>query len=510
MRTIREILRLRYEVHLSYRGIQQALNIGYGTVVDYLQRATAAGVEWPLPDTMDERTLGRLLFPSSGLIGQQAFADLDYLAVHQELKRPDVTKLLLWEEYRQLHPDDGYSYAQFCARYKAWSDRQVRSMRQHHKAGEKLFVDYCGPTVPIVNPDTGEIKRACIFVAVLGASNYTYAEATWSQGQADWINAHARTFAFLGGLPQVVVPDNLKSAVIKTHRHEPRINPAYQQMAAHYQVGVVPARPYKPKDKAKAEVAVLIVERWILARLRHQTFFTLAALNQAISLLLEDMNNRPFKKLPGTRRSQFEQLDKPYLRDLPVNAYVYVDIKQAGVHIDYHIEYDKHYYSVPHALVKQRVEVHAADHSIVIYSHGERVASHPRAYRPGGHTTCAAHMPAQHRAMQGWSVGRFQAWASDIGPQTRAVVDQMLSQRRYIEQNYRAVLGLLGLAKQYTPARLDAACGRALLINSPTRTSVASILKHGLDLQTLDNDSPHQESLALAEHENIRGEGYYH
>jgi transposase len=510
MQKIKEILRLRYEVRLSYRGIHQALNIGYGTVVDYLQRAKVAGVEWPLPETMDERTLGRLLFPSSGASGQQVFIDLDYLAVHQELKRPHVTKLLLWEEYRQQHPVGGYSYAQFCARYKAWQDRQVRSMRQHHKAGETLFVDYCGPTVAIVNPDTGEIKRSCIFVAVLGASNYTYAEATWSQGQADWINSHARTFAFLDGVPQIVVPDNLKSAVIKPHRHEPRLNPAYQQMANHYQVGIVPARPYKPKDKAKAEGAVLIVERWILARLRHQTFFTLAALNQAISLLLEDLNNRPFKKLPGTRRSQFEQLDRPHLRDLPVNAYTYVDIKQAGVHIDYHIEYDKHYYSVPHALVKQRVEVHAADHSLVIYSHGERVASHPRSYRKGGHTTCADHMPAQHRAMHGWSTERFQGWANDIGPQTRAVVDQMLGQRRYIEQNYRAVLGLLGLAKNYTPQRLDDACGRALLINSPTRTSVASILKNGLDQQPLANDAMKQESLALEEHENIRGEAYYH
>ncbi len=268
----------------------------------------------------------------------------------------------------------------------------------------------------------------------------------------------------------------------------------------------MPARPYKPKDKSKAEVAVLIVERWILARLRHQTFFTLSALNQAILLLLEDLNNRPFKKLPGTRRSQFEQIDQPYLQNLPANRYEYVDIKQAGVHIDYHIEYEKHYYSVPHTLVKQRVEVHAADHTVVIYSRGKRVASHPRSYIQGGHSTCVEHMPGNHRAIHDWSAERFMSWATDIGPETRSVVDKMLQQRRYVEQNYRAVLGLLGLAKHYSEQRLNAACGRALLINSPTRTSVASILKNGLD----QANTAGQSELNLEPHENIRGEDYYH
>jgi len=507
MRTIREILRLRYEVGLSYRGIQQALNIGYGTIVDYLDRAQKAGVVWPIDTTIDERTLGRLLFPSVDNKGHRAFVDLNYLSVFNELKHPHVTKQLLWREYREQHPENGYSYAQFCSRYKDWLDRQKRSMRQYHKAGEKLFVDYCGPTMPVVNPDTGEVKQACIFVAVLGASNYTYAEATWTQRQSDWINAHARTFEFMGGVPKVVVPDNLKSAVLKADRYEPTLNPAYQQMAAHYHVAIMPARPYKPKDKAKAEGAVLIVERWILARLRHQTFFTLASLNQAIKLLLEDLNNRAFKKLPGTRRSQFEQLDRPYLGSLPANQYEYVDIKQAGVHIDYHIEYEKHYYSVPHALVKERVEVHAADHTIVIYSKGLRVASHPRSYLQGGHSTCPDHMPGNHRAMHDWSAVRFINWANEIGPETRTVVDAMLQQRRYVEQNYRAVLGLLSLGKRYTESRLNAACARALLINAPTRTSVASILKNGLD-QLVDVDG--QEELNLEPHENIRGEDYYH
>jgi len=302
---------------------------------------------------------------------------------------------------------------------------------------------------------------------------------------------------------------NLKSAVSKTHRYEPDINSSYQQLAEHYQVAIVPARPYKPKDKAKAEVAVQIVERWIMARLRHQSFFTLASLNQAIGILLEDLNQRPFKKLPGSRMSQFEQLDKPVLRRLPVNPYQYADIKEARVHIDYHIEYDKHYYSVPHHLVKQVVEVQASDNTVAIYHHGQRVGSHPRSYRQGHHSTCPEHMPCSHRAMQEWSPERFLRWAADIGVETREVVQHLLQEKRHTEQSYRRILALLSNAKKYGRERLNNACGRALLINSPTRTSVESILKQGLD-QVAVEYPPVQEELALDHHENVRGEDYYH
>ncbi len=393
MRKIKDILRYRFETGLSLRGIALALNIGYGTVADYLKRAEVAGLGWPLPADLQERDLGRLLFPTQPRTGQRRFTEPDFTQVSQELKGKGVTKQLLWQEYRQQHPDDGYSYAQFCHRYRQWQGRQKRSMRQVHRAGEKLFVDYCGPTLPIVNPDTGEIREAQVFVAVLGASNYTFACASWSQNQVDWLQAHVKAFEFFGGVPEMVIPDNLKSAVLKTHRYEPDINPSYSQLAAHYGVAVIPARPYKPKDKAKVEVAVQIVERWIMARLRHQSFFTLASLNQAISLLLEDLNQRPFKQLPGCRRSQFEQLDQPVLRPLPARPYQYAEIKQAKVHIDYHIEYHKHYYSVPHHLVKQTVEVQARDTTVAIYHQGQRIASHVRSYRKGAHTTCAEHMP---------------------------------------------------------------------------------------------------------------------
>jgi len=509
MRKIKDILRYRFEAGLSLRGIALALNIGYGTVADYLKRAEAAGLGWPLPPDMQERDLGRLLFPTQPRTGHRRFTEPDFIQVSQELKCKTVTKQLLWQEYRQQHPLDGYSYAQFCHRYRQWQGRQKRSMRQVHHAGEKLFVDYCGPTMPIVNPDTGEIREAQVFVAVLGASNYTFACASWSQNQVDWLQAHVKAFEFYGGVPEMVVPDNLKSAVLKTHRYEPDINPAYSRLAAHYGVAVIPARPYKPKDKAKAEVAVQIVERWIMARLRHQSFFTLASLNQAISLLLEDLNQRPFKQLPGCRRSQFEQLDQPVLRPLPARPYQYAEIKQAKVHIDYHIEYDKHYYSVPHHLVKQTVEAQAGNTTIAIYHQGQRVASHVRSYRKGGHTTCAEHMPRSHRAMQDWSPERFLRWAGDIGSETAAVVSALLQQKRHLEQNYRSILGLLSLTKKYGRERLNNACGRALLIGSPNRRSVESILKQGLDQVPLES-TEEQQSLNLDHHENVRGEDYYH
>ena len=511
MRKIREILRLRYEAGLAYRGIANALNIGYGTVVDYLRRAERAGLSWPIPDGLVERDLGRLLFPTQAVTGQRRFVEPHFPTVCVELKGKGVTKLLLWQEYRQQHADDGYSYAQFCHRYRVWLGCQQRSMRQVHRAGEKLFVDYCGPTMTIVNPDTGECRQAQIFVAVLGASNYTFACASWSQKQADWLHAHVKAFEYLGGVPELIVPDNLKSAVRKTHRYDPDINPSYQQLAAHYQCAIVPARPYRPKDKAKAEVAVQIVERWIMARLRHQTFFTLASLNQAIRVLLEDLNQRPFKKLPGTRRSQFEQLDKPALRALPAQPYRYAHIKKARVHIDYHIEYDKHYYSVPHPLVKQEVEVQATDRTVAIYRYGQRIASHPRSYRQGAHTTCQEHMPQAHRAMHDWSPERFLNWAGDIGPETRALVSCLLQEKRHIEQSYRRVLALLSNAKKYGRERLNNACGRALLIGSPTRSSVESILKQGLDKVPMESSgNAVQDELSLDHHENVRGEDYYH
>lgn len=469
MRKIKQILQLHFESGMARRAISVSVGTSYGSIANYINRAEKASLDWAKVKELDERDLAKLLFPSQTPAAERKFSEPDFSHVHLELKQKCLTLLLLWEEYRKAHPKDGYSYSQFCRRYKAWRNKQTYSMRQVHKAGEKMFVDYCGPTIPVVNPESGECVNAQIFVAVLGASNYTFACASKTQNQADWINAHVSAFNFFGGVPELIIPDNLKSAVIKPNRYKPDINPAYLQMANYYRTAIIPARPYKPKDKSKAEVAVQIVERWILARLRHQTFFTLASLNLAIEDCLTDLNSRDFKKLPGTRKSQFEQLDKPALKALPISPYEYVEIKLARVHIDYHIEFDKHYYSVPYRHTKEQVEVHASQTLISIYAYGNRISCHPRSYAQGAHSTLTEHMPDAHRAMSEWSPERFLSWAKDIGEATKKVVTTMLYKKRHPEQNYRSILALLSLAKTYDRMRLEKACARAININSPTR-----------------------------------------
>ncbi len=345
-------------------------------------------------------------------------------------------------------------------------------MRQNHKAGEKLFVDYCGPTMNIVDPNSGECHTAQIFVAVMGASNYTYAEATWSQKLENWVMSHARCFEFMGGVPELIIPDNLKNGVTKACRYEPDLNPTYQQLASHYNTVIVPARPYKPKDKAKAEVAVQIVERWIMAKLRHENFFSLRQLNLRIQELLIDLNQRPMKKQPGSRLSQFEELDKPALKPLPEIAYIYTQVKSVKVHIDYHVEVEKHYYSVPHSLIKKKLEAHTTGELVTLYHQGNIVAVHPRSHRTGGHTTLDEHMPIAHQKHQQWSPQRFENGARDIGISTETMVSQFLQSRKNPEQSYRICLGLLSLVKKYSPERLEAACLRALATGITLKKSV--------------------------------------
>jgi transposase len=382
-------------------------------------------------------------------------------------------------------------------------------MRQVHKAGEKLFIDYCGPTVPVVDGSTGEIHQAQVFVAVLGASNYTYAEATWSQNLPDWIASHQRAFRFFGGVSELLVPDNLRSAVTKACRYVPEPNETYQELARHYGTAILPARPYKPKDKAKAEVGVQVVERWILARLRHHTFFSLAELNQAIDELLADLNERPFQKLPGCRRSAFELLDQPTLKPLPAVPYEYAEWKQAKPGIDYHVEVEKHYYSVPHRWVGHVLNVRATATTVEVFHKGQRVASHPRAHK-GGFSTLSEHMPKAHRQHREWSPGRFLNWAKEIGPCTLEVVKRQLENRPHPEHGYRSCLGLLSHARRYSKPRLEAACERALQIHSPSYRSVTSILKQGLDQQPLPEDEDEEVQGELPLHTNVRGSGYYH
>lgn len=506
MRNIREILRLRLEARLSFRQISASTKVSLGAIANLLHRAEALELSWPLAPETDDVQLARLFYPGADTHATTRYEQPDWSALHQELKRKDMTKRLLWEEYTRQYPNRCYSYSQFCDLYRQWRERQKRSMRQCHRAGEKCFVDYCGPTVPIVSPGTGEVRSAQVFVAVLGASNYTYAEATLTQALPDWLGSHVRALEYFGGVPEIVVPDNLKSGVSKACRYDPDLNPSYQQFAEHYQLAVVPARPYKPKDKAKAEVGVQVVERWILARLRHHTFFSLTEVNQCLRALLEDLNHRPFKQLPGNRRQAFERLDQPALRPLPVQPYRYVAIKPVKVNIDYHVQYQDHHYSVPHQYVGSQLELHASDTLITLYRGQQPVASHPRKILPGI-TTDPAHMPERHQKHLQWTPQRLQNWAGDVGPEVLIWVSAQLAARAHPEQAYRVCLGLLALSRAYPAGRLNAACRLANQEGLTRLKQIKSILTSNRDRL------PEQLSLPAdlpQHHENIRGPGSFH
>lgn len=505
MRNIREILRLKLSAGLSIRQINRSTKVSVGSIQKLLTRASELELSWPLPDELNDTELAKRFYPKADPRVSGRFQQPDWPVVHQELKRKEVTLQLLWEEYCEQYPNRCYSYSQFCDRYRHWRGNQKRSMRQHHKAGEKCFVDYCGPTISIIDPNGREIREAQIFVAVLGASNYTYAEATYSQQLPDWIGSHTRMFEYFGGCSEIVIPDNLRSGVSKACRYDPDINRTYQQWAAHYGVAVIPARPYKPKDKAKAEVGVQIVERWILARLRHHNFFSLAELNQTIRTLLEELNSKPFKQLPGNRRDAFEKIDRPVLKPLPKHPYSYTEVKTVKVNIDYHIQYDRHFYSVPEYYVGEQLELHASDTLITLYFRNNRIASHPRKHYPGI-TTDPAHMPKRHSKQQQWNPGKLKQWAQKIGPQTLQWVTRELELRDHPEQAYRVTLGLLNLSGKYTSQRLERACEIANCEGLRKLKQVHSILKSNRD------QLPQQLDLTMVlpqQHDNIRGPGHF-
>ena len=506
MRKIKEVLRLKWARQLSHRQIAIQCDISRPTVSEYIRRAEEAQLSWPLPDSLDERQLEDRLFPPPPLPQHRDRQRPNWQDVCQQLKSKNVTMFLLWQEYRSIHPQ-GYQYSWFCDHYNNWLGKCDVVMRQNHKAGEKLFVDYAGHTMSVVDRLTGEIQQAQIFVGVMGASNYTFAEATWTQSLPDWIGSHQRCFTFLGGIPEIVVPDNLRAGVSKAHRYEPEINPTYQDMAVHYGVAVIPARVRRPKDKAKAELGVQVVERWILASLRHQTFFSLTELNQAISQLLTVLNARPFKKLSGSRQSQFDAIDRPALRALPAQAYSYAEWKKVRVHIDYHVQVEGHYYSVPYTLVKKQLDARFNQHTVECFHQGKRVASHVRSFVRGGHSTVTEHMPESHRQYGDWSPQRLVNWASQTGPGTTEIITRILAARQHPQQGFRSCLGIMRLAKSYSKQRLEAACQRALTLGSYRYKSIESILKHGLDQQAL---ATQQELELPQDHDNVRGSSYYH
>ncbi len=506
MRQIREVLRQKWELGFSNRQIGRSCGLSRPTVAAYLRRAEAASLSWPLSGELDDNELEDKLFPPPPAIPAEQRTVPDWSVVHRELKRKGVTLQLLWDEYKAANPE-GFQYSWFCEHYRRWLGKLDVVMRQTHRAGEKLFVDYAGQTVPVIERRTGEVYEAQIFVAALGASNYSYAEATFSQALPDWIGSHVRAFNYLGSLPEVIVPDNIKSGVHLAHRYEPELNPTYAEMAQHYGVAIVPTRVVKPRDKAKVEVAVQIVERWILARLRNRQFFSLAELNAAIAELLEVLNRRPFKKLPGTRRSMFESLDRPAMRALPATPYEYAEWKKVRVNIDYHVTIDKHYYSVPYQLVKQQLEARVTARTVEIFNKGKRVASHRRSYRQGQHTTVNAHMPKAHREYAEWTPARLVRWAGETGPATAKLVEKILTSRPHPQHGFRACLGIMRLGKRYGTQRLEAASRRALAIGSCSYKSVESILKNGLDRKSLPSTTTETPAI---EHDNLRGADYYH
>jgi transposase len=505
MRHVTEVLRLKWSHELSDRKIAQSLGISRPTVAEYVRRAQTAGLSWPLPATLDETALERLLFPPHLAIPSPQRPEPDWATMHQELKRKGVTLFLLWQEYKSTTPK-GFQYSRFCQGYRAWTGKLDLVMRQSHRAGEKLFVDYAGQGITVVNPHTGEVHEVAIFVAVLGASNDTYAEATWTQSLPDWIGSHVRTFAVLGGVPEVVVPDNLKAAVTRAHRYEPEINRTYAALAQHYGFAIIPARAAKPRDKAKVEVGVQVVERWMLARLRHHTFFSLAEVNAALHPLMLALNARPFKKLPGSRQGLFETLDRPALRPLPAQPYEYAEWKHVRVNIDYHVDVDGHYYSVPYALVKQQLDVHLSAQVVALFHKGKRVASHRRSPLKGRHSTVAAHMPTAHQRYAEWTPQRLIHWAAHSGPATAQVVETILASRPHPQQGFRSCLGIMRLGKRYSDERLEAACQRALALGACSYKSLESILKNGLDRYPLPQKP---EATAGSAHANIRGPHYY-
>lgn len=513
MRKIREVLRLK-DSGRSQREIASSVAVAVGTICGYLQRAEAAGLTWERAQTMTDAEVDAALFRDGGRNVAAVRAPIDYAHVHEELHRSGVTLQLLWSEYQESVAARGdgtkpYQYSQFCELYGAWRVRLKPSMRRVHRAGEKAFLDYSGKKPRLVSEETGEVREVDLFVMVLGASNYTYAEATRTQSLPDFVGATIRGFEYFGAVPEVVVPDQLRSAVKGPDRYEPDINATYLEMAQHYGVTVIPARPRRPKDKAKVETGVLIVQRWILARLRRRTFFSLDELNQAIWELLEELNARPFQKLEGSRDSAFQKLDRPAMRGLPAVRYELAERRNARVNIDYHVEHDRRYYSVPHPLVHERVEVRATVVLVEIFLNGERVASHRRSYGPRGTAvTDPAHRPQNHRD-QAWPPERLVGWAAKFGPSVAAVIDLTLSRYVNPEQGYRACLGLLRTAEKYGASRMNAACERALsvgIVGGPRRKYIEGILKRGLDLQTSAATAVRDTPL---QHENVRGGDYY-
>ena len=502
MRKISEILRLKFELHLAERAIAASCGSSRSTVQDILKRCRDAQLTWPLPAELDEAALYARLYPPTTRLTDVPLPD--FTLMQAELAKKGVTLLLLWQEYKAVHPD-GLQYSAFCERYAVFRQSNNVVLRQTYRPGEKLFVDFAGPTVPITDQTTGEVRQASIFVAVLGYSNYTFAYATPGQTTADWLAAQRAALEFIGGVPQVIVPDNPKAIITRACRYEPDLNPAYQDFATHYGTAVIPARVRRPRDKAKVEGGVLIVERWILAKLRHETFFWLGDLNASIAYLLGELNGRPFKKLPGNRQSRFIEDEKAHLKPLPLKSYEFATWKKARVHLDYHVEIDKRYYSAPYHLIGKSVDARLTVRVVELFHRGKLVASHVKNTQPGSFTTFDAHRPPKHRAVIELNHERLRERALAIGPSTAALIDRQWHAKLHPEQTLRRSMGILRLARDFDPVRLEAACERALQLGALSYRAIRALIDAGPSAPA----TPLPMQPDLLTHDNVRGPNYF-
>lgn len=513
MRQIKEVLRLKLDCGLANRQIARSLHIARSSIADYLRRAQGTGLAWPEVQGFTEAALEARLFPQTAVAASapRPLPDCEY--IHNELRdhrKLSLTLTRLWQEYQEAYKEGPrpYGYTQFCGYYQVWLGKQDLVMRQDHRAGEKLFVDYT-EGLSIVDRETGELIPTVLFLGVWGASNYTYAEASLNQQVPQWTRSHVRAMDYFQRAPHVLVPDNLKSAVLKPCFYDPELNRSYAEMAQHYGCVVLPARPYHARDKAKVENGVLVAKRWILAVLRHRTFFSLEDLNVAIRELLERLNARPMRRVKKSRREIFEALDRPAARLLPERPYEYADWKKSRVNIDYHIDVASHLYSIPYRLVHEQLDVRLTAATLEALHKGERVAAHARSYVAGGRTTNPEHMPLSHQKHLEWTPSRMKEWAAKTGPMTAVFVDRVMAGRPHPEQGYRACLGILNrLVPAYTAERVETACRRALRFNTVSYRSLHAILAAGLDRVNDEPQPDRQPGLPL--HENVRGGTYYH
>ena len=509
MKQIRHILRLSAE-NISAREMGRRLGVARATAQSYLARIAKAGLVWPLPDGKTDAVLEAQLFAKSGTAtGARRRVEPDWKQLAREIRRPGVTLMVLWEEYRVIQPC-GYGYPRFCDLSRAFEKRLSPVMRQHHEAGDRLSVDCSGKKIGVVDGGTGEIRWAEIFVGVLGASSLVYAEATWTQGLPDWIGAHVRMLRFLGGVPRLLVPDNLKSGVSRASFYDPETNRSYAMMAAHYNITVLPARPRKPKDKARVESGVRFVQRAILGGLRNQTFFTLAEVNAAIAGRVDHINSFVMRRLGTTRRQLFETIEKSALKALPLEDYAYAQWRMARVGIDCHVEVDGFFYSVPHALIRAEVEVRSAGRTIEVFHRGQRVATHGRRYGGRRHGTDREHMPGAHRRYAGWSHERLARWAAGIGPNSEGLILAVLAGRPHPEQGFRTCLGILRLFRGVSKDRAEAVSAHALAIGALNPRSVASIIATGAERKAHKHGQVADDGTAVVTHANIRGAGCFH